>query len=175
MILICEISFWVFVLLGFCFRYLFKMRRIGATILIFTPIIDFILFIFTITDLKSGTPANFTHGIAAIYIGVSVSFGHTIIKRCDERFAYYFANGSKPVPQPKYGKAYANIERSGWYKHLLAWMIGVGLIIVMILIIKGTSNINSLFNVIKVWTIVLIIDFIISFSYTFWPRTPENK
>ncbi|MDI5788286.1 hypothetical protein PO124_07245 [Bacillus licheniformis] len=47
------------------------------------------------------------HGIAAVYIGVSIAFGSRMIKWADERFAYRFAGGPKPDKGPQYGREHA--------------------------------------------------------------------
>lgn len=55
-----------------------------------------VILIATIIDLCSGAVASYFHGLAAIYIGVSISFGRKMIHWADEQFTYHFAND--PVP-----------------------------------------------------------------------------
>lgn len=102
-IVACEIGFWVFVLAGLVARYIFHKQRLGALLFICTPVVDVLLLIATVIDLKNGSMATTVHGIAAIYIGVSVAFGHRMIKWADERFAYRFGNGPEP-DKSKMGK-----------------------------------------------------------------------
>ncbi|GIO50771.1 putative membrane protein YmcC [Paenibacillus azoreducens] len=170
LIVACEISFWVFVLAGLCARYLAGFKRLGAALLLATPIVDLFLLIFTVVDIRNGAKPEFMHGLAAIYVGVTVAYGHRMIKWADERFAYRFAGGAKPVKAPKHGTEHARRERKGWYRHLLAWFIGSILIMLMILIVGDWKRTESLMRVPLSWGGIVAIDFLISFSYTLWPR-----
>ncbi|WP_188456056.1 hypothetical protein [Virgibacillus oceani] len=173
-IVACEIGFWVFVIAGLVARYLLKKKKLGAFLLFCTPVVDLLLLIATVIDLKNGATATSMHGVAAIYIGVSVAFGHKMIKWADERFAYKFANGPKPAKKKKYGKEYARNERIGWYHHLLAWIIGMGLLGAVILYIHNQNQTEALFQTMKLWSLVLVIDFAISFSYTIFPKKESS-
>ncbi|WP_189026792.1 hypothetical protein [Paenibacillus albidus] len=174
----CEVAFWVFVLAGLTFRYILKQPRIGAVLLYSTPVVDLALIVATVLDLRAGTPANFAHSLSAIYIGASIAFGHSMINWADVRFAHRFAGGPKPAPKPKNGAAHARNERIGWLKHLLAYIIGAAVLYGMILFVDDAARTASLSNTIRYWAIILGIDFLISFSYTLWPKTakePQNK
>lgn len=173
LIIACEIGFWVFVLAGLTSRYIFKKKRLGTFLLICSPIVDLILLIVTVFDLKNGAVATIFHGIAAIYIGVSVAFGHQMIKWADARFSYRFGNGNEPM-KIKYGKAHARKEREGWYRHLLSWLIGGGILVGIILYINDHSQTQVLLRTIQFWTLVLVIDFIISISYTLFPKKQKG-
>ena len=109
LIIVCEVLFWVFVLAGLVARYIFKKEKLGAFLLICTPLVDVLLLVVTFIDLKNGAVATTVHGIAAIYIGVSIAFGHQMIKWADERFAAKFVGGKKPVKRKKYGKEHARV------------------------------------------------------------------
>jgi len=166
----CEIGFWVFVIAGLFCRYILKRKKLGAGLLLMTPVVDLALLIATLLDLRSGAVATMAHGIAAIYIGASIAYGHRMIRWADERFAYRFANGPAPMKKPKHGAAHARHERIGWLLHLLAWLIGCGILYGIIFLVDDPSRTESLFNVVRGWSIVLGIDFLISFSYTLFPR-----
>lgn len=171
----CEFAFWIFILAGLIFRYLLKWRTIGAALLICTPIIDLALIIAAVMDLRSGATATMAHSLAAVYIGSSVAFGHGMIKWADAQFAYRFAGSPKPEPKPKYGTAHAARERQGWLKHLLAFAIGCAVLYMMILLARDHARTESLSGTISVWAIVLLIDFIASFSYTLWPKQAKGS
>lgn len=175
LIIACEIGFWIFVLAGLIARYVFKQKKLGAFLLIGTPIVDLVLLLATVVDLKNGAEAAAVHGIAAIYIAVSVVYGHHMIKWADKQFAFRFANGEKPVKRKKYGKELAKEERKGWYYHLLAWLIGSALLAAIILFIHDFSRTEALLSILKMWSLVLIIDFLISFSYTIFPKKEKEK
>ena len=97
-IIACEIGFWVVILLGLITRYIFKRERLGFFFLALTPVIDLILLIVTATDLYNGATATQIHAIAAIYLGISIAFGKSMIRWADEKFLYYIRKqGTKPV------------------------------------------------------------------------------
>ncbi|MFD2044289.1 hypothetical protein ACFSTA_10385 [Ornithinibacillus salinisoli] len=175
LIIACEIGFWVFVLAGLVARYIFQKNKLGAILLICTPLVDVLLLVATVVDLKDGAVATTVHGIAAIYIGVSVAFGHRMIKWADEQFSYRFSDGEKPDKRKKYGKAYAKQEREGWYRHLLSWIIGGTVLIGIILFINNSSQTEVLQRMLQLWSLVLVIDFGISFSYTIFPKKARNE
>lgn len=170
----CEIAFWVFVLAGLSTRYIFKKRRLSGLLLLGTPIADLVLLAATALDLKQGAEATLYHGIAAVYLGATIAFGHSMIKWADQRFAYRFAGGPKPKKKPSAGAQHARHERQGWYRHLLAWTIGSLILAGMILWIgdRPRTVIFELF--IQRWAIILGLDFLISFSYTLWPRKAKS-
>ncbi|MFC4402714.1 hypothetical protein [Gracilibacillus xinjiangensis] len=170
LIVACEIGFWLFVIAGLVTRYILKQKKLSTFLLICTPVVDFILLIATIIDLKNGATATTVHGIAAIYIGVSIAFGHQMIKWADVRFAYYFSNGPKPAKKKKYGKEFAKSEREGWYRHLFAWGIGSCFIFGIVWYINNAEQTAQLMQLFIIWSIVLAIDFVISFSYTLFPK-----
>ncbi|WP_433944891.1 hypothetical protein [Paenibacillus sp. SN-8-1] len=170
----CEVAFWVFVLAGLSTRYLLKNKKLGGLLLLGTPIADLVLLAATAIDLKQGAEATVYHGIAAIYLGATIAFGHSMIMWADQQFAYRFAGGQKPKKKAKGGKEHARLERQGWYKHLLAWSIGSFILAVMIIWIGDRSR-TAIFELFIIrWGLVLGIDFLISFSYTLWPRKERS-
>lgn len=169
-----EIAFWVFVIAGLFARYTLRKEKLGALLLLGTPVIDVLLIAFTVIDLQNGTPASIFHGLAAIYVGVTVAFGRSMIAWADARFLYWFASGPKPAGKPKYGKQRAKHERSGWFKHLLAWALGSALLYGMILLIDNSEQTKSLQQMSYLWFAILMIDLVISFSYTIWPKQAKG-
>lgn len=51
------------------------MKGLGLFFLALTPVVDLVLLIATAVDLYNGATAGTVHGIAAIYLGVSIAFG----------------------------------------------------------------------------------------------------
>jgi hypothetical protein len=170
LIIACEIGFWVFVMAGLFTRYILKKKRLSTFLLICTPIVDLVLLIVTFIDLKNGAVASTVHGIAAIYIGVSIAFGHQMIAWADKQFSYYFAGGEKQVRGKKYGSEHAKRELIGWFRHFLAWCLGSLILFGIIMLINNTAQTEALISTLKLWSIVLVVDFLISFSYTIFPR-----
>ncbi|MBO2945981.1 hypothetical protein JJQ72_18535 [Paenibacillus sp. F411] len=166
----CEIGFWVLVVAGLCARYLFGRKKLGALLLAATPVVDLLLITVTVLDLKNGAEAKWVHGLAAVYIGVTIAFGRSMISWADQRFAYRFAGGSKPLPRARTGREHARLEREGWLRHLLSWCIGCVILAGMVWYVGEPANTEVLIRMVQVWSAVLGIDFIISFSYTLWPK-----
>src|SRR3954465_9131427 len=90
-----EVAFWLFVVGGLVSRYTFGKKKMGLFLLSCTPVIDLLVLLFTGIDLKNGAEANYLHGLAAIYIGVTVVYGKSMIRWADQRFAYRYKKGSK--------------------------------------------------------------------------------
>ncbi|EIJ79256.1 hypothetical protein PB1_16904 [Bacillus methanolicus PB1] len=170
LIIACEIGFWILIFTGLYLRYALKLKRIGAFFLWCTPLIDLILIIATMIDLKHGENANFFHGLAAYYIGMTAAFGKRLMKWADERFVNKNSTSSKPIQKEKYGIEHAKIQRQSWYRHLLGWGIGNALLIGFIVFVGDPDRTKELYNVMKLWFFVLFIDFSISFSYTIFPK-----
>ncbi len=175
LILAGEISFWAFVLGGLISRYLLRRPRLGVALLLMTPVVDLALVAATVIDLRAGATASLFHGLAAVYVGVSIAFGHRMICWADERFAHRFAGGPPPARPPRHGPERARREREGWYRHLLAWAIGSALLLGMGLLVGDPSRTESLSARAALWTLILAIDFLWSFSYTLWPGEAKTS
>lgn len=174
LIVVCEVLFWVVLLAGLAARYLLRRRRLGAALLVAAPFVDLILLTASAIDLRGGGTATTAHGLAAVYIGVSVGFGHSMIRWADVRFAHRFAGGPAPAPRPKYGREHAAHERRAWLRHVVAWAVGCALIGLAVVLVGDPSRTEALAGVAGVWTIVLVIDGVISLSYTLSPRKPKQ-
>jgi hypothetical protein len=169
-ILAAEIAFWALLLAGLAVRYVLRRPRLGLVLLAMSPLVDVLLLIATVVDLRGGATATTWHSLAAVYIGVSLAFGHRMIAWADQRFAWRFAGGPAPVAPPRVGAAHARHERHGWYRHLLAYGIGVSLLAGGTLLVGDASRTEAFTARILQWTVILAVDFIWSFSYTLWPR-----
>jgi hypothetical protein len=165
-----EIGFWVLLAAGLTARYVLRLPRVGAALLIAVPFVDLVLLGATVIDLRGGATASAAHGLAAVYIGVSVAFGHRMIRWADVRFAHRFAGGPAPQRPPRTGLAHARHEREAWYRHLLAWSVGAALIGLAVALVGDLGRTEAMWQLLGVWTVVLAIDFVVSFSYTLWPR-----
>lgn len=173
-IIACEIGFWVVILLGLITRYLFKRERLGFFFLALTPVIDLILLIVTATDLYNGAIATQVHAIAAIYLGISIAFGKSMVRWADEHFVYYIQKqGPKPIR--KTGLAHARHSMKGSLQHVLAYIIGSAFLVIMIYFIDDPARTEALSGILKIWGLVLAIDLVISISYFIWPRPEKVK
>ncbi|HET6298096.1 MAG TPA: 2TM domain-containing protein [Kribbella sp.] len=159
----CEIGFWVLLAAGMVTRYLLRLPKVGMVLLASVPLVDVVLLVASIVDLRRGAEPSFNHSLAAIFIGISVAFGHSSIKWADGWAAHKFAGAPRPVKPAKGSREKVRRERRGWFKHLLAYVIGCGLMIALGLL--SGKGYDALLGPAYTWTIVLVIDAFVSFSY----------
>ncbi|MEV6621823.1 hypothetical protein AB0M83_20540 [Amycolatopsis sp. NPDC051106] len=114
-----EIGFWVFIVAGLAVRYALHARRASAVLLAMVPVVDVVVLVATVIDLAGGAKANFTHGLAAVYLGFSVVFGPSMVRWADARFAHRFAGGPPPPPK-RYGREKLRHEWREFGKCVLA-------------------------------------------------------
>lgn len=160
----CEIGFWVLLAAGMLTRYLLRLPRVGMVLLAMVPLVDVVMLVASVIDIRSGGEPSFKHSLAAIFIGVSVGFGHQSLKWADGWAAYKFAGGPRPVKPKKGTREKARRERQGWYRHVLAYGVGVGVMIALGLL--SGQGFDALLGPAWTWTIVLAIDGFVSFSYS---------
>lgn len=173
-IIACEIGFWVVILLGLLSRYMFNQKKLGLFFLALTPVIDLVLLTVTAVDLYNGATATQIHALAAVYLGVSIAFGKSMIRWADERFLYFVKKqGAKP--KRKTGWDYARHSLKSSIQHLAAFLIGSALLLVMIYLIGNPEKTTALSGTLKTWALILGIDFAISVSYFIWPRQEQVK
>lgn len=169
LIIACEVAFWIVIIMGLTARYLFKRKKLGLLLLALTPLIDLILVVATGVDLMRGATATQAHALAAVYIGVSIGFGKSMIQWADERFLYYVVKqGSKPAK--RYGMEYAKHYFSGWLRHVAAYLIGAALLVGLVFLVGDPSRTEALSGILQIWSLVLGIDFLIAISHFIWPK-----
>ncbi len=127
-IIACEIGFWAFLGAGLVSRYLLNLRKLGVAFLVCALLVNLVLLVAAILDLRAGAEADFTHGLGAVYLGFTAAFGHGILRWADVRFAHRFAGGPPPEPKSKHGKEKIAYEWREFGKALLAWGISCGLL-----------------------------------------------
>lgn len=178
LIVICEVGFWVLLSGGLALRYLAKMPRLGAAVLLCEPLLEVILLAVTAIDLKNGAEPDWKHGLAAVYIGFTVGLGHHTIKWVDAKFAHRFAGGPPPVKPPKYGTARMIHEWKTAVRWITAAVVAMGLLQAAIWYVGGDGDIGSL----RMWQQKMLfaigINVIIAGSYTLFPKQapkPERE
>jgi hypothetical protein len=162
--------FWVLLAAGLAARYVLRMRLLSTALLVAVPLVDVVLLAVTALDLSRGGPADPAHGLAAVYVGVSVAFGGQTVAWADQRFAHRFAGGAAPVRPPRTGAAHAARERRQWLRHLLAYVVAALVLAALSVLTGDPGAARPLWMPMAPWAIVLVVDFIISFSYTLAPR-----
>ncbi|MEU4209017.1 hypothetical protein AB0F13_03255 [Streptomyces sp. NPDC026206] len=173
LIVICEVGFWVLLAGGLSLRYLARMPRTGAAVLLLEPVLELVLLIATAVDLRNGAQADWKHGLAAVYIGYSAGLGHSTITWVDQRFAHRFAGGPPPVKPPKYGRARTVHEWKVAGRWVLAAAVATGLLQAAIWYVGGSGDTGSLRNWQSTMLWVVGINVIIALSYTIWPKEPK--
>jgi hypothetical protein len=169
----CEIGFWVLLAAGLVTRYLLRLPKVGLVLLAAVPLVDVVMLVASVLDIHGGAEPGFKHSLAAIFIGVSVGFGHQSLKWADKWAAHFMAGAPRPVKPPKKGPERARLERAGWFRHLLAYVVGVGIMIGLGLL--SGRGYDAVLAPAWTWTIVLVIDAVVSFSYTFDGAEPDEK
>ncbi|GAA1386901.1 hypothetical protein GCM10009613_21610 [Pseudonocardia kongjuensis] len=123
-----EIAFWVFLVAGLAARYLLHRPALGAALLVGVPLMDVVLVVAAVADVASGGEPSRVHGLAAVYLGATVAFGHPMIRWADARFAHRFAGGPRPVRPPRGGPARVRHEWRGFGRVVLAWLLAAGVL-----------------------------------------------
>jgi hypothetical protein len=174
-IVAAEIGFWVMLAAGLATRYLLDRRRLSTVLLASVPVIDLVLLIATVVDLSNGATADFTHGLAAAYIGFSVAFGHSTIRWADQRFAHRFAGGPPPWRPPRGGRERARYEWREFGKAALAWAVSAGLLLAAIAIVGDADRTEALQDWIARLTMILAIWSLWPITHTIWPSRPADQ
>ena len=169
-IVACEVGFWVVLLAGLAARYGLRRPRLGGALLVCVPLVDAVLLLASVLDLRYGGRAGVAHGVAAVYLGVSVAWGHSMVRWADARFAHRFAGGPPPSRPPVGGPEHARYQRGQWTRHLLAWAVGCALLLGGVALVGDPYRSGELVGIARTWTLVLVVDFLWSMSYTLWPR-----
>ncbi|GAB2723668.1 hypothetical protein [Kitasatospora kifunensis] len=159
----CEISFWVVLLAALLCRYGAGWTRASTVLLLALPAVDLLLFTASTVDLARGAVPTSGHGLAAVYLGVSIAFGGQLVAWADGRIAPRFG-GPAPSRPPRAGREHAARERRQWLRHLLAWSIGSCLILLDTAIVHDLHRAAPLIGLIRSWAVILVIDFAWSFS-----------
>ncbi len=169
----CEIGFWVLLAAGLVTRYLLRQPKAGLVLLAGVPLVDVVMLVASVLDIHRGAEPSFKHSLAAIFIGVSVGFGHQTLKWADGWAAHLMGGAPRPVKPPKKGPERARRERAGWFRHLLAYVIGAGIMIGLGLL--SGRGYDAVLAPAGTWTLVLAIDAAVSFSYSFDRTTAREK
>lgn len=141
-----EIGFWVVLAAGLAARYLLRWRRVSTALLLATPLIDVVVLVATVVDLRGGGQSDFTHGLAATYLGFSVVFGRAMVRWADQRFAHRFADGPAPWRPPRYGADRVRHEWREWGKAVLACALAAGFLLAMIAMVDDPARSAALWG-----------------------------
>ena len=101
-------------------RYLLRREALSRLLLFSLPLIDLVLLAVTAFDLKTGTTADFAHGLAAAYVGFTVAFGGIAVSWADRHFAHRFMGAPVPAKAPVKGWPGLRYELILWVRCLVA-------------------------------------------------------
>ncbi|MER6999551.1 hypothetical protein [Streptomyces sp. NPDC000410] len=175
LIAICEIGFWVLLAAGLAARYLLRMPRTGAALLLCEPLLEVVLLVVTALDLKNGADPSWKHGLAALYIGYTVGHGHRTITWLDGHAAHRFGGGPPPVKPPRYGMARARHEGKVWLGTVVAAAVATGLLLIAMWYVGDASRTTSLTGWMGFAWRAVFFHGLFALSYAIWPRkNPES-
>ncbi|WP_207392601.1 hypothetical protein [Aeromicrobium sp. IC_218] len=167
-IVACEVGFWVLIGAGLVARYVLRAPRLGLVLLALTPVVDLVLLAATVVDLRHGATASVAHGLAAVYLGFSLAYGHAMIRWADVRFAHRFAGG--PAPVKRYGVAYARQCWTDVVRSASAAAVASGLLLLLERLVDDPSRTDALRGIYPVLGVVLAVELVWAVSYSLWPR-----
>ena len=170
LIIACEVGFWVLLAAGLAVRYLLRMRRTSVALLLCEPLLELVLFVVTAIDLKRGAEPSWEHGLAALYIGFTVAYGHYTIRWLDGHAAHRLAGAPPPPRPPRYGMARARHEGRLWLRTVLAAAVACALLQAAIWYVGGDGATESLRSFQWVALRAAGIHGVVALTYTIWPK-----
>ncbi|MFD4525991.1 hypothetical protein ACFWP7_19090 [Streptomyces sp. NPDC058470] len=174
LIIVCEAAFWVLLALGLAVRYLLKWRRTSVVLLLCEPVLELVLFVVTAIDLRNGAEPSWEHGLAALYIGFTVAYGHSTIRRLDGHAAHRLAGAPRPPKPPRYGVARARHEGRLWLRTVLMAAVACALLQAAIRYV-GDGDTSSLRSFQWISLRTAGIHGVIALTYTIWPKKPPES
>lgn len=174
-IIAAEVAFWVVLAAGLATRYLLRMRRTSVVLLLAVPLVDVALLVVTAVDVHGGAEPSTAHGLAALYLGFTVAYGHTVIAWADRHMAHRLGGGPKPVKVKRYGWERAWEEWRLWGLTLIAVAISLGVLQVLIRLAEdGGAGVDALHWAESTAVRVLVIHGVVALSYTVWRTKPPE-
>ncbi|MFG3504037.1 hypothetical protein ACGF5F_00860 [Streptomyces sp. NPDC047821] len=170
LIVVCEVGFWVLLAAGLATRYLLRMPRTGAALLLCEPLLEVVLLVVTAMDLRNGAEPSWKHGLAALYIGYTVGHGHRTVKWLDGHAAHRLAGAPRPAGPPRYGTARARHEGRIWLGTLLGAVVATVLLWLAVLYVGDASRTGSLESWMGAAWRAALLHGLVALSYAVWPR-----
>ncbi|MER5890178.1 hypothetical protein ABT160_40665 [Streptomyces sp. NPDC001941] len=175
MIVICEVGFWVLLAAGLAARYLLRMPRTGAALLLCEPLLEVVLLVVTAIDLRNGAEPSWTHGLAALYIGYTAGHGHRTVKWLDGHAAHRFGGAPRPAGPPEYGMARARHEGAVWLGTVVAAAVASVLLLAASWYVGDASRTGPLHAwIFQAWRVTGIHG-VIALTYLVFPRRAPKR
>ncbi|MEV7417539.1 hypothetical protein [Streptomyces sp. NPDC089919] len=174
LIVACEVAFWLLLAGGLALRYLARMPRTGAAVLLCEPLLEVVLLVATVIDLRGGAEPDWKHGLAAVYIGFSVGLGRHTIRWADAHVAHRFAGGPKPPRPPAGGSARTAHE----WRTAGRWTLSAAVAIALLQAALWYVGPGPAGDPLRAWQLrmlwVIGINLVIALSYTLFPKRAET-
>lgn len=167
-IVACEIGFWLLVGLGLLARYALNLRRVGITLLAMTPVVDLVLLTAVLISLSNGETATVFHGMAAVYLGASVAYGHKMISWADHRVAHRYGRGR--AVGKLYGTAYMKACWQDVARTTIAVSIAAGIIWLLVALVDDPNRTDALLSIYGIIGLWFTLDLVWAVGYTISPR-----
>ncbi|WP_436738955.1 hypothetical protein [Streptomyces sp. BBFR102] len=174
LIVICEVGFWALLAAGLGLRYLARMPRTGAAVLLCEPLLEVVLLLVTVLDLRAGAAPDWKHGLAALYIGYTVAFGHYTVRWLDGHARHRLAGGPPPVKPPRFGAARTRHEVKLWLRTVLGAGVAAALLQIGVWYVGDPERTASLASWQGVAGRAVLIHGLIALSYALWPKKPKD-
>ncbi|WP_028921080.1 hypothetical protein [Pseudonocardia acaciae] len=152
-----EVGFWVVLAVALVVRYALRNRPLSTVLLLSLPLIDVVILVATVLNLRAGATAGLGHGLAAAYLGVTVMFGHSMVRWADQRVAHRFADGPPPWRPPRSGPARVRYEWREWGRFAVAWVIAGVITLVLVAVVGDAARTEALWTAMSRMTVVLVI------------------
>ena len=174
-IIVCEIGFWVVLVLGLSARYVLRRRRLGAALLLCVPLVDLVLLAVIVIDLQGGATAHWSHGLGAVYLAVSVVYGHRMVAWADRWFATRFDGAPHREKTLRFGMTRALYEWKEFAILLLAMVIAAGVLLGCIALAGDPARTEALTAWFGRLGVVTLVAAIWPVGYTIFPtRAPST-
>ncbi len=156
-IVACEVGFWVVLGAGMLLRYPLGRPRLGAVVLAGTPLVDVVLLAAAAIDLHGGADFANIHALAAVYLGFSLAFGHSLVRWADVRFAHRFAGGPPPPPKPAAGSPARRAALwAEWFRVVLAAGIASAVLCLLALVADSDQRAVALQSAAPLGIVVVV-------------------
>ncbi len=194
-----EVVFWVLVGSFLVLRYLLGLRRAGAAMLGLMLLNELLVAALGLLDYQRTSEFAGYQIVVLAFIAYALTFGKEDFRRLDERIermVLAWKGQAQPAPTPASrperpvlsGAEHSRKERRGWYVHLAIFVVGQTVFLAMgeswpATILTGElppsalwtgkwsgAETSTLTLASRVWCVVLVVDFVWSFSYTLFPR-----
>jgi hypothetical protein len=176
LIVACEVGFWLLLFSGLFARYGLRQKTVSSVLLFCVPLVDVVLLVATVADLQRGAEATFAHGLAAAYVGFTVTFGGIAVQWADARFAFWYADGPSPGSAPSHSLDLLIYEARLWLRCVLAAVITICLVYLAIRIVADPERTRDLelWLTMPFWTVVLWFVFGPLWSVVFSWKAPAS-